>query len=481
MSSPGLRTASEVRESLDSGTSSAAQLTSDCLERIARLNPDYNAVIAVDEGGAVAAARASDRRRAAGRSLGPLDGVCVLIKDNIEAVGLPGTAGSRALLRSAPISDAPVVQRLRNAGLVVLGSTNLSEWANFRSTASTSGWSAVGGQTRNPYDVERNTSGSSSGSAVAAALGLAPLTVGTETDGSIVSPAGCCGVVGFKPTRGRVPGSQIVPISSRQDVAGPITRTVADAAALYSVLCGDTASRSVGRPLTDDQRIDLRGLTVSVWRPEIPDAAISSRLSEILETAAGLLEAAGCRLIDASPVAPAGPFHSAEFEALVAEFAVELPAYLAHRPGNHPRTWAELLAFNRADGLELSPFSDEIFALAAAAPALDSDQYRTARGRADAEAAAALEGILSGADLAITLTNPPAWPIAYGQAEDDHLPTSSPAAVTGAPSLSLPGGYLNGLPIGITVFGRPGQDSMVLSFAGSLEALLPARIDPLVS
>jgi amidase len=467
VTTPPAHTVAEISELLESGASTALDLTKFYLARIASLNPRLNAVLATDETGALDAASASDARRAAGRTLGPLDGVPALIKDNIEAVGLPGSAGSRALAGSAPTEDAPVVSRMRAAGLVVLGSTNLSEWANFRSTASTSGWSALGGQTDNPYRAGRNTSGSSSGSAVAAAAGLAPITVGTETDGSIVSPAGVCGAVGFKPTLGTVPGARIVPISSRQDTAGPITRCVADAAALYGVLAGHEISI---RP------IELSGLTVSVWRPD----GLTEPAAGILERAAELLAASGCRLTTGA-ADPTGPFHNAEFEALVAEFAAELPAYLAGRPGAHPQTWAELLAFNRADDTELSRFSDEIFSLAEQAPGLDSDDYRKARDRADTDAAQALDSIFGSttpADLAITLTNLPAWPTKYGQADEDHLSTSSPAAVTGSPSLSLPGGFVDDLPVGITVLGRRGQDRQVLDFAAALERLLPPRRDP---
>ncbi|MDQ2958313.1 MAG: amidase family protein, partial [Actinomycetota bacterium] len=234
---PTEHTAAEAARLLESGALSAVELAEYYLDRIARLDPELNAVLAIAPD-VRAAAEASDARRQAAGTLGPLDGIPLLIKDNIEAVGLPCAAGSRALLGSPPVADAPLVSRLRAAGLVLLGATNLSEWANFRSTSSTSGWSAVGGQTRNPHDRSRNTSGSSSGSAAAIAAGLAPLAVGTETDGSIVSPAGVCGVVGFKPTVGRVPGAGIVPISSRQDIAGPMARTVADARALFAVLAG---------------------------------------------------------------------------------------------------------------------------------------------------------------------------------------------------------------------------------------------------
>ncbi|HEX8082638.1 MAG TPA: amidase family protein, partial [Jatrophihabitans sp.] len=264
MTRPAEHTAAEAERLLAGGALTALELTDFYLDRIERLNPRLAAVIALDADGARAAASASDARRRDGAPLGPLDGVPILIKDNIEAVGLPCTAGSRALLDSPPAADAPLVTRLRGNGLVVLGSTNLSEWANFRSTASTSGWSAVGGQTRNPFDPARNTSGSSSGSAAAIAAGLAPLAVGTETDGSIVSPAGVCGVVGFKPTLGRVPGAGIVPISSRQDTAGTMARTVADAATLFAVLAGGSpGERPAGGGSTG-----LAGRRVALWRPD---------------------------------------------------------------------------------------------------------------------------------------------------------------------------------------------------------------------
>ncbi|MEO9237502.1 MAG: amidase family protein, partial [Jatrophihabitantaceae bacterium] len=300
---PAEHTAAAVSARLASGELTAVELSQFYLDRIAKLNPQLNAVIALAPA-ALAEARASDQRRAAGQLLGPLDGVPVLIKDNIEAVGLPGTAGSRVLRDSPPVADAPLVQRLRAAGLVVLGASNLSEWANFRSTASTSGWSAVGGQTRNPHEPSRNTSGSSSGSAAAIAAGLAPLAIGTETDGSIVSPAGVCGIVGFKPTLGRLPGAGIVPISSRQDTAGPMARTVADAAALFAVLTGE--------PVSADP-VSLAGRRVSVWRPD----QLPAEVAALLDAVQALLAEAGAVPVPVSG-ASSGPFDDAEFEALLA-------------------------------------------------------------------------------------------------------------------------------------------------------------------
>ena len=455
-------TAAEAAALLATRSVSSAELIEDYLRRIERLNPILQAVIATAPD-ASEAARASDERRRNGDLLGPLDGIPVLVKDNIEAVGLPGTAGSRALLGSPPVADAPLVGQLRAAGMVVLGAANLSEWANFRSTASTSGWSAVGGQTRNPHDTGRNTSGSSSGSAAAVAAGLAPLAVGTETDGSIVSPAGVCGVVGFKPTVGSIPAAGIVPISPQQDVAGPMTRTVADAAALYRVLAGLTA------PLPD---LALAGLRVASWRQ--PDAPAA--VSEVQARVEQLLAAAGASIVPTAPgpdgtEEPSGPFSDAEFQALLGEFASALPAYLAGRPGVHPRSWPELLAFNRADQTELSLFSDEIFGQCAELDPADP-KYQQARQACTAGAARSLAGVLADCAFAIAPTNSPAWPIRYGVSEEGLL-TSSLCAITGSPSITLPAGTVERLPIGISLLGRRGSDLELLGYAAALERLLP--------
>ncbi|HST46591.1 amidase family protein [Jatrophihabitans sp.] len=461
MPSPAEHTAAEAGRLLADGTLTARELSDFYLDRISRLDPQLNAVLAVDADGAREAAEASDARRRAGIPLGPLDGVPVLIKDNIEAVGLPGTAGSRALLGSPPDRDAPLIERLRGAGLVLLGATNLSEWANFRSTASTSGWSAVGGQTRNPFDPGRNTSGSSSGSAAAVAAGLVPLAVGTETDGSIVSPAGVCGVVGFKPTLGRVPGAGIVPISSRQDTAGPMARTVADAAALFAVLAG-------GIPRWP-QPGSLAGRRVALWRPD----GMTDEVTATFDAVAERLRQAGCTLAE-TRAATSSPFEDAEFAALLAEFSVELPAYLRARPGEHPREWDELLAFNRADEVELSRFSDEIFGLCAELEGgVESEEYRRARDTADSACRQALAEVLGDAEFALAPTNSPAWPISYGGPDEHGLLTSSLCAVTGAPSVSLPAGTGSGLPIGVSVLGRRGDDERLLAFAADLQAVLP--------
>jgi amidase len=476
MTRPAEHTAAEAERLLAGGALTALELTDFYLDRIERLNPRLAAVIALDADGARAAASASDARRRDGAPLGQLDGVPILIKDNIEAVGLPCTAGSRALLDSPPAADAPLVTRLRGNGLVVLGSTNLSEWANFRSTASTSGWSAVGGQTRNPFDPARNTSGSSSGSAAAIAAGLAPLAVGTETDGSIVSPAGVCGVVGFKPTLGRLPGAGVVPISSRQDTAGPMARTVADAARLFTVLAGGSPGGSAEGPDSSPGASGgLAGRRLALWRPE----AMTGDVAAVFAAVADLLAGAGCQLSE-TRAAMSGPFEDAEFQALLAEFSVELPAYLRGRPGPHPRDWPGLLAFNRADEEELSRFSDEIFqSCAELAGGVESEDYQRFRRTADAACAQGLADVLGNCEFALAPTNSPAWPIAYGAQEDHGILTSSLCAVTGAPSVSLPAGAVAGLPVGVSVLGRHGEDERLLAFAAELQAALPALSYPL--
>ena len=460
---PSEFTASEAASLLATGSASSVELTEFYLSRIDRIDSSLRSVLALSAS-ALADAAASDARRSADGLLSPYDGIPILIKDNIEAIGLPGTAGSLVLASSPVLADSPLVVRLRAAGLVVLGATNLSEWANFRSTGSTSGWSAVGGQTVNPFDLKRNPSGSSSGSGAAIGAGLAPWAVGTETDGSIVSPAGHCGVVGFKPTVGTVPGEGIVPLSPVQDTAGPMTRTVADAAALWGLLAGVAVS------MPDDS--SLAGVPVTVWRPDgLPDS-----LDAVLSLVAALLAGAGAAVREAPELPkPSGPFSDAEFEALVGEFALALPAYLAQRPGPHPRTWPELLAFNRASSVELSMFGDEVFALAASA---DQAQAASARQLCSADSERDLAAILGDSAFAVTVTNAPAQLITYNPGDHAGVSTSSLCAVTGAPSITLPGMLVDGLPIGISLLARDNQDQALLGWAAAVEKLLPDMVYP---
>jgi len=321
------------------GELTAAALTGQCLSRIAELNPALHAVITVSPD-ATAAAEASDATRAGtGGPRGPLEGIPVLVKDNVQVAGMPTTAGSAALLDAQP-PDAFIVSRLRAAGAVIIAKANLSEWANFRSTHSTSGWSTLGGQTANPYALNRNPSGSSSGSAAGVAAGLAPLAVGTETDGSIISPASACGIVGIKPTAGLVSRTGIVPVSPVQDTAGPMATTVADAAALLSVLAAaDPQDPAVDLPadLSERARGDfdyatfldagaLDGARIGVWRAGA-EGATPATLA-ILDAVTAHLRKQGARLIDPVELPAADQIGGPELDALRHEFKYGNDAYL---------------------------------------------------------------------------------------------------------------------------------------------------------
>lgn len=454
-----------LQDALAAGAFSAVELVQHCLARIAADDARVHAVLALDPSAADQAA-AADARRRAGTVRGPLDGIPVLVKDNVATTGLPTTAGSRALAASRP-ADAPLVTRLREAGAVVLGKTNLSEWANFRSTRSTSGWSAVGGQTRNPHVLDRTTSGSSSGSAAAIAAGFAPLAVGTETDGSIVSPAGVCGVVGLKPTLGTVPGAGIVPISAHQDTAGPLARHVVDAAILKAVLTGGALPRLRGAD-------DLRGARLGVWLPTGADDALRA----VLDGAVAALAEAGATAV-AVDLDPAG-VEADEWPALVAEFRAEIDAYLAAAPGAAVRSLAELVEFNRGDDVELSAFGQEIFEEALAAPPIDDADYRRHRHAATTAARALLDEPLGrhGLDAIITLSNDPAWRIDVARGDDYRVSTSTPAAVAGYPTVSVPAGFLGGLPVGLSLVAPAGRDDALLKLAAGVEQVTRARRDP---
>jgi len=452
----------ELRERLAAGTLSATELTETYRERIRRHDPDVGAVLALDPT-ALAQAQASDRRRAAGRSRGPLDGIPVLIKDNIDAVGLPGTAGSRALLAESPGADAPLVRLLRQAGAVLLGSANLSEWANFRSEHSTSGWSAVGGQTRNPHVLDRNPSGSSSGSAAAVAAAFAQLALGTETDGSITSPAGACGVVGLKPTHDLLPGAGIVPISPEQDTAGPMSRTVIDTAIAMGVLAG-----------FEPETAELPGTRIGVWRV----AGSDPETDRVVEECVTALAASGVTIVEVNLPYQA-ELAAAEWAAMTSEFRPALERYLRTRPGA-PRTLAELVAFNSTDPIELSLFGQDIFDRAVTAPPLSDPGYRASRRAATDLARRSLDETSAAheLDLILTPSNIPAWRTNYGAGDKDVLSSSSPAAVSGHPNVSIPAGSAGPLPIGVSLIGRHGADARLLGLAGAIEAVLRARRAP---
>ena len=473
----GEATAQALGQALAAGTLTAAELTAFYLDRIERLNPGSRAVITVS-GDAQAEAAASDARRAAGVTRGPLDGIGVLIKDNVSAAGLPATAGSPALLHAAG-ADAFLVAQLRSAGAVILGKANLSEWANFRSRPSSSGLSTLGGQAVNPHGVGRSPSGSSSGSAVAIAAGLAPLAIGTETDGSIVSPASACGVVGIKPTLGLVSRAGIVPISAEQDTAGPMTRTVADAALLLTAIAGadsaDPATEAAARHATDYATFldpaALDGARLGVWRAG--SAPADGATVAVLENALAVMRQLGAHIIDPVDLADIDKLGDPEFAALTHEFKHDINDYLARLDGDHPADLAGLIDFNNRNAAEvLSHFGQELFEQAEATSGdLREEGYCEARSAATRIARDGLDAAFTGfnLDAVIALTGHPAWLTDHVLGDYHGWGTSGPAAVSGYPSISVPAGLVSGLPVGISLTGPAWSEPRLIALAYAFE------------
>lgn len=466
-----------LRRALADRLMTSAELTDFYLSRIERLNPGLRAVITANPDAAGEAA-ASDARRAAGTVRGSLDGIPVLIKDNISAAGLPATAGSPALLHAAD-SDAFIVGRLRAAGMVILGKSNLSEWANFRSRPSSSGLSTLGGQAVNPHGAGRSPSGSSSGSAVAVAAGLAPLAVGTETDGSIVSPSAVCGVVGIKPTLGLVSRTGIVPISAAQDTAGPMTNSVADAAVLLSAMSGtdpaDPATEPAAGNATDYTAFldadALTGARFGVWRAGSAqaDAATSAVLDDVLT----VLRANGATVVDPIDLAEIDKLAEAEFAALTLEFKHDINDYLAGLGGEHPADLAELIAFNSRNAADvLAHFGQELFEAAQATSGdLAEPEYVETRAAASRIARSGLDGALTEhrLDAVLALTGHPAWLTDHVLGDYHVWGTSGPAAVAGYPSIALPAGKVHGLPVGISLTGPAWSEPRLIALAHAFE------------
>ncbi len=473
----GSATAANLGRALAAGTLTAAELTAFYLDRIDRLNPALRAVITVGPDAAAEAA-ASDARRTAGTVRGTLDGIPVLIKDNVSAAGLPATAGSPALLHAAA-PDAFLVARLREAGTVILGKANLSEWANFRSRPSSSGLSALGGQAVNPHGTGRSPSGSSSGSAIAVAAGLAPLAVGTETDGSIVSPAAACGVVGIKPTLGLISRSGIVPISAAQDTAGPMAATVADAAELLTAMAaadpGDPATEAAGQHATDYAAFAdpgaLDGARLGVWRAGSSSA--DAPTLAVLESALALLRREGAVVVDPVELAAADKLGDPEFAALTHEFKHDLNAYLGALGGDHPADLAGLIAFNNANAAEvLNHFGQELFEQAEATSGdLSDGSYLETRSEATRIARSGLDGALTehNLDAVIALTGHPAWLTDHVLGDYHGWGTSGPAAVSGYPSITVPAGRVSGLPVGLSFIGAAWGEPRLIALAHAFE------------
>jgi amidase len=484
-------TIAELRQGLASGRFTATRLVdayAQRIEEIDRSGPTLRSFIEINpDAAAIAAER--DRELRAGFVRGPLHGIPVVVKDNIETGdGMQTSAGSLALTGSPPPADAFIVRRLREAGAVLLGKTNLSEWANFRSTRSTSGWSARGGQTKNPYVLDRNPCGSSSGSGASVAASLVAAAIGTETDGSVVCPSNANGIVGIKPTLGLASRSGIVPIAHSQDTAGPMARTVTDAAILLGALTGvdsldPETAKSRGRVHADyTQFLDagsLRGARIGVLRRGF---GFNPDVDRTMERALEVLRDGGSTLVDPANIETAGQFDESEFTVLLYEFKADLNAYLAARPGIAHRTLAELIRFNEENREREMPFfGQEIFHMAEEKGPLTDRAYRVALAKNhDLARAKGIDATMTKhrLDAMVAPTGSPAWPTDLINGDHFTGGFSSVAAVAGYPHVTVPAGFVHGLPVGISFFGRAWSEPALLGYAYAFEQATKARRAP---
>jgi amidase len=489
----------ELQTLMNARKLTSVQLTNFYLRRIRQLDPTLEAVIATSPT-ALADARAADRARRQGDRRALL-GMPIIVKDNVNTTGMPTTAGSWALAGSTP-DDAFIVTRLKAAGAIILGKANLSEWANFRSGPSSSGWSGIGGQTNMPYVLDRNPCGSSSGSGVVAAADLAVAAVGTETDGSIVCPSGANGIVGIKPTLGLWSRAGVVPISADQDTAGPMARNVTDAAVLLGAATGvdphDAATRAqVGNATTnytrflDDDALD--GARIGVWRAGTYDPTLVGPVVEpILEDVIEALEDEGATVIEGTDIDLSAAAN--EFPALLCEFKTDIASYLQTYVDGanpvtrapYPQTLAELIAFNVAHPALEGPWNNAVFEAAEATNGRDA-ACAELREQTTPPVQAAIDAVMQKNDLdaIIALTNGPAWPTNEDPDEGDldghfeyFVGSSTAAAVSGYADITVPAGYVAGLPMGITFIGGRWAEPALLGLAFDYEQATKVRVPP---
>ena len=485
-------TVADLQDAMASGQLTARSITEAYLQRIETLDrtgPALRAVLEVNPD-ALEIADALDAERQAKGPRGPLHGIPVLLKDNLgSADRMSTTAGSPALMGVTPTEDSFVVRRLREAGVVLLGKTNLSEWANFRSTHSTSGWSSRGGLSRNPYALDRSPCGSSSGSAVAVSANLAALAVGTETDGSILCPASVNGLVGIKPTVGLVSRTGLIPIAHSQDTAGPMARTVRDAAVLLGAMAGvdpaDPAAREAeGRPFLDYTAFldagGLRGARLGVAGQYL---GFHGQVDRLMEDALEAMRRAGALVVGPVHV-PNGPeLATPELNVLLYEFKADLNAYLARLgPAAPVKSLRELIAFNEANRAEVMRyFGQELFEMAEEKGPLTEPEYR--RALALCQRLSRTEGIDAvlarySLDAIVAPTAGPAWTVDLVHGDRSSGGSSSPAAVAGYPAVSVPMGFVRGLPVGISFVGAAWTEPILLTLAYAFEQETKARRPP---
>jgi amidase len=481
---------SELRVQMASGRSSAESITETYLERIEALDrkgPALRALIELNSE-ALSIARTLDKERKAKGPRGPLHGIPVLIKDNIDTADkMQTTAGSLALMGTPAARDAFVAERLRKAGAIILGKTNLSEWANFRSTHSTSGWSGRGGQTKNPYSLDRNPCGSSSGSGAAVAANFAAVAVGTETDGSVVCPSSMCGIVGIKPTLGLISRSGIIPIAHSQDTAGPMARSVTDAAILLGALTGldardEATAVSEGRSHQDYTRFldpnGLRGMRIGVARQYFD---MIPAVTKVMDECLALMKSVGAQIIDPVEFPKFEAWRDSETEVLLYEFKADLNNYLAQR-GAAVKSLADCISFNHLHAREEMPyFAQELMEQAQEKGPLSEKEYKAALSKNHRlTRKKGIDALLKKHKLdAITgPTAGPAWLTDWVNGDRVDSGCASPPAVAGYPHITVPAGFSFGLPLGISFFGGAWSEPKLISIAYAFEQLRKARRKP---
>lgn len=479
----------ELQDQMHRGEVSSERLVSWYLDRIDAIDqsgPSLNAILETNPD-ALQIARALDEERRQSGPRGPMHGIPVILKANIDTADKMHTsAGSLAISDHRPTVDAFIVSRLRDAGAVILGKANLSEWANFRSERSSSGWSSVGGQTRNPYDTARNPCGSSSGSAVAVAANLTAVAVGTETNGSVVCPSGINGIVGIKPTLGLLSRNGIIPIAHSQDTAGPMARSVRDAAILLGAMAGTDANdpASVGLADTPDNFTSnltadgLDGKRIGIIRSYY-GAGSNPGVDDLFNQSIELLRSKGAEIVDDIEIDTAD-MGSASYEVLLYEFKTDLNKYL-QQSGAPLGSLAEIIEFNSANGDAVMPiFGQDILLKAQEKGPLTDSEYLEALATSKRIAKSGLDDAMSehGLDALIAPTNGPAWMTDHANGDTFHIGSSSLAAISGYPSITVPAGFVSSLPIGVTFMGAFGRDKQLIELAYAFEQAGAARRPP---
>ena len=481
----------ELQQAMEEGRTTSQALAADYIARIEEIDfdgPRLNSIMEINPD-ALEIAEQLDVEREEGKVRGPLHGIPVVLKDNIDSDDrMETTAGSLALLGSRPSRDAFVAGKLRDAGAVILGKTNLSEWANFRSTHSASGWSGRAGQCLNPYVLDHNPCGSSSGSGAAIAANLAAAALGTETDGSIVCPASANSIVGIKPTLGLTSRSGVIPIAHSQDVVGPMARTVADAAAVLGTLTGIDRRDKATRKSQDKAHKDytkfldadgLQGARIGVWREG--GFGNSEETDLIMEEALAALSDSGARLVDPANIPNAGSLGDPEFTVLLFEFKTDVRKYLRSRPGLGVQSLGDLIDFNEANAAtELTWFDQEIFLLAQESGTLQDREYRQALRTSQRLARSGINEIMRqhNLDAIVAPTGTPPWPTDLINGDHFLFGSSTPAAVAGFPNISVPAGDSSDLPVGISFIGRAWTEPKLISLAFAFEQATKARKQP---